>query len=500
MVVRSAKKASPGQLGLDIPGTGTASEVQVPDGYTGLARFHKYWGKKPAEISTFLTQALTEPGDLVLDPFVGSGVSALPVVMAGRRLLAVDLNPTAAELTRMLLSPPSPRSLDEALLHLGRSVAEPIRESYRLVDGRNATHYLWNGDSLQAVWVVNGRKREEFVPTEHDTSLARSFASCQASTLRPLQLFDNARINATTAIGWSDLFTGRALSNIDLIVEQLRVAPEETRVPLLLVLTSCIGQMSNMVFAISGRGKTRGAAAPDKIEVGSWVIGYWRPELHFEVNVWQVFERRLKRLAKTLRSVPAVDLHRHGDIGSLVRATSGYLVLNADSLEVLSGIPADSVSLIVTDPPHGDRIPYCELSEIWNAVLDESPDFSAEVVVSNARGRNKDSSSYNASISQFFQEAARVLKPRGFLGFMFNSRRPEDWLEIKTDAATTDGQLVYIGRFPAEYSANSVVQDNRSGAMKSDHVLIFQRCHLSGNAGAPPSLTCVPGWTEEPPA
>ena len=42
--------------------------------------------------------------------------------------------------------------------------------------------------------------------------------------------------------------------------------------------------MTRMVFAVTGRGKTKGEAA-EKVEVGSWVIGYWRPRLHFEVNV-----------------------------------------------------------------------------------------------------------------------------------------------------------------------------------------------------------------------
>ena len=48
-----------------------------------------------------------------------------------------------------------------------------------------------------------------------------------------------------------------------------------------------------MVFAVTGRGKTKGKSA-DKVEVGSWVIGYWRPPLHFEVNVWNCFENREK--------------------------------------------------------------------------------------------------------------------------------------------------------------------------------------------------------------
>jgi len=51
--------------------------------------------------------------------------------------------------------------------------------------------------------------------------------------------------------------------------------------------------------------------------------------------------------------------------------------------------------LFITDPPHGDRIPYLELSEIWNVILREEPPFESEIVVSNAKERSKKSLGYN---------------------------------------------------------------------------------------------------------
>jgi hypothetical protein len=59
--------------------------------------------------------------------------------------------------------------------------------------------------------------------------------------------------------------------------------------------------MSSMVFAITNRGKTKNQISK-KIEVGSWVIGYWRPELHFEINVWNCFESKATKLYKALIS------------------------------------------------------------------------------------------------------------------------------------------------------------------------------------------------------
>ena len=67
--------------------------------------------------------------------------------------------------------------------------------------------------------------------------------------------------------------------------------------------------MSKMVFAITGRGKTTGVSS-ERMEVGSWVIGYWRPEQHFEVNVWSCFERRVQKLIKAVSESESVQLRR----------------------------------------------------------------------------------------------------------------------------------------------------------------------------------------------
>jgi hypothetical protein len=137
----------------------------------------------------------------------------------------------------------------------------------------------------------------------------------------------------------------------------------------MLVMTAAAGQMSQMVFAVTRRGKTKGTST-GRIEVGSWVIGYWRPALHFEINVWNCFENRARRL---LKSSSLAASHAHvpttPNLERLLEGQSNVHLVNEDARTVLSTIPDDSVSLVITDPPHGDRIPYLELSELWNAIL-----------------------------------------------------------------------------------------------------------------------------------
>lgn len=58
----------------------------------------------PAELVTRCVLALTDPGDTVLDPFVGSGTSALAACVAGRNAIGIDRDPRYVALARHRLS------------------------------------------------------------------------------------------------------------------------------------------------------------------------------------------------------------------------------------------------------------------------------------------------------------------------------------------------------------------------------------------------------------
>ena len=146
---------------------------------------------------------------------------------------------------------------------------------------------------MEKVWVVGrgARRRRELMPTAHDESLSDSFAGYHSKFIRKPRFFTNSRINAAPEMTLDDVLTGRAQRNIDLLLQAIEDCAESVRPALKLCLTAASGQMTQMVFAVTGRGKTTGTVLT-KTEVGSWVIGYWRPKLHFEVNAWNCFEKR----------------------------------------------------------------------------------------------------------------------------------------------------------------------------------------------------------------
>ncbi len=81
-----------------------------------LHQLSPYIGKLKSSIASDLVRDFTSVGDLVLDPFCGSGTIPLECAVQSRRVLAADVSSYAVLLTRAKLFPP--QSLDDGLERL----------------------------------------------------------------------------------------------------------------------------------------------------------------------------------------------------------------------------------------------------------------------------------------------------------------------------------------------------------------------------------------------
>ena len=72
---------------------------------TAIYNMHTYWSKKPHDAIRQYIEHYTQPGDLVLDPFCGSGGTALAALMTGRKAIAIDRSPAATFITKNYCTP-----------------------------------------------------------------------------------------------------------------------------------------------------------------------------------------------------------------------------------------------------------------------------------------------------------------------------------------------------------------------------------------------------------
>ncbi len=112
---------------------------------TAIYNMHTYWSKKPHDAIQQYIRHYTQPGDLVLDPFCGSGGTALAALMEGRAAIAIDLSPAATFITKNYCTPVDVDELQRAFEQLKAKVQPEMDWLYETrcdrCDGRATTAY-----------------------------------------------------------------------------------------------------------------------------------------------------------------------------------------------------------------------------------------------------------------------------------------------------------------------------------------------------------------------
>lgn len=438
--------------------------------YKGIYAMHKYWGKKPFnEISKFI-EKYTLPGEVVLDSFCGSGVTLIEALKANRKCVGVDLNPLAVKLAKVSMTAVDIDEVNCQFQNIAKRLKTTINSLYELEyngEPTLVTHTIWkNGIPIEVWYSTNQSKKKIREGTDADITMSQ-YPSVKAKWYPTSPMFENSRINVGQNQTVADLFTPRALVGLSLIYDEIKnIENPNIRDVFELTFTGTLSQASNLVFVIRRRKKNEGT--PPKAEVGSWVIGYWVPEEHFEINVWNCFENRFKRIIKGEKEINELFSNReNGYYKNNVRLING----SATQLQ----LDNDSVDYVFIDPPHANRILYLEQSLMWNAWLglDYGINWSDEVIVSEAKERKeKNAQNYNELLDKAFAEISRVLKPGKYFSMAFNCLDDNTWLDTLNLFITHGFEIADI--VPLEYSATSVIQDNRKNALKTDFVLTFK--------------------------
>jgi DNA modification methylase len=103
---------------------------------TAIYNMHTYWSKKPHDAIRQYIRHYTEPGDIVLDPFCGSGGTALAALMEGRKAIAIDRSPAATFITKNYCTPVVVSGLRQALEEVRRHVLKELSWLYETVCDR----------------------------------------------------------------------------------------------------------------------------------------------------------------------------------------------------------------------------------------------------------------------------------------------------------------------------------------------------------------------------
>jgi DNA methylase/Type I restriction enzyme R protein N terminus (HSDR_N) len=142
-------------LGTKAPSTGTPLSEPTPAAFDYLVKklpseiakvkrqevsrhygVHGYFTKQGWNVVQEYIRNFSQPGDLVLDPFGGSGVTVIEALILGRRGIHVDINPHSIFLVENLVSPVNLQKLSNAYEEIRTEFLKSVPNSKKEIEER----------------------------------------------------------------------------------------------------------------------------------------------------------------------------------------------------------------------------------------------------------------------------------------------------------------------------------------------------------------------------
>lgn len=454
---------------------------------------HPYHTKVPVSILKDLIEHYTDPGEVVLDPFCGSGSTGLASILTVRHFLISDLSPHAVHIARGYTEHCVPAQIREAQKAVLTSLTQ-VRKEY-LVNCRTcgrsveASYWIWSDKftchSCKISWTLSPKSREgtrsygtvkcprcgEMAPVSvareafsEPVSVAYKCADCSA-TQREVELsraerlellkrcaklpsnpkYDLPMMNMPPGSVWgaqyrtgnhkfantvSWFFTKRNFYAICKLWDAiLQVDDTRARAALQFAFTAGLFTSSRMVRCLPQRNGR--SNTPGTL---------YLPPLFLEQNPFKVWERRVDKVIKLKAQIIAASQQiRLGGVRGIQNDVRDIRI--ADTRD-LSHIPSESVDFIVTDPPFGDSLQYAELNFIPEAFLGQFTDVRSEIVVNTTRKVTE--KNYIEMMEKSLVEMYRVLRRGRSLCLLFNNTSPLLWSGIKKGVIEAGFRIVAV--------------------------------------------------------
>jgi adenine-specific DNA methylase len=462
-------------------------------GHSSIYIMHKFFGRKQERIfNYYITLFTQEEGEVVLDPFCGSGVTIGEALRLRRKAIGIDINPVSIFVTRNTLQYIKHEKVLEEFKAIAKDVKSDITDLYitecsSCKRSIPATCFSWYETELndkRYICPVDGKKIEEV-----DQSDIHLYKRIKKQSMR--SFFDSQGLLKywipTNSFYYSngkpflkkekyetiiDLYTYRNLIALAKLLDRInKIDKPNLRESFLFAFSSLVHLASKMT-----------PVRPSRPFSSSWTHpSYWYCPHYMESNVWELFERAIIGKQGLLRAKNGLkqkmkEISGVSNFIDLQNTRSPAFLLIKSNINQIESIPANSIDYIITDPPYGHSIQYGELLYLWGSWLNLIESYNEilqnEIIVNSKQ--NKDLLCYENLLTRAFQRLYAVLKPEKYCTVTFHNPS----LAIRNilyRSVIQSGFLFENVNYhpPARASAKSLLQP--SGSQQGDYFFIFKK-------------------------
>jgi len=377
-----------------------------------IYKIHKYWARKPWHIVEKNILDNSNPRDIVLDPFIGSGMTGLESLLNNRRIIGYDLNPFACFLSKA--------TIDNIDFDSTKFSFELEKIQSFVIDHIMPLYYLKNHNKYILYWVSGSKGPSDYNTIITDQKFKeRTKITVSKNILEksyklkyeiPNKKFPKAfykdRFSYKGYTEVADFYSSRNLYALSSLYNYI-VSTEFYYKDLFYLAFSNTLLHTSVLKGINVRPLS--------------VNNYWIPDDHIQENVAWRYLDRLKNVHNAKEAIKTKWISK-GKSNKL-----NYKIYNKSSVN-LSDINDKSIDYIFTDPPYGDAIQYSELSFIWNTWLNKDFKIDEEVIINPKQ--NKFDEDYLMLIQKFITNCYRVLKNNKKFTLCFQNKNINIWYSI----------------------------------------------------------------------
>lgn len=460
---------------------------------TPIYSLHAYDSKKPPDALQKYIEHFTSPGDLVLDPFVGSGMTAIASLLSNRKCIAADLSPLATFITANCCSPLASQDLSAAAERaLGRAMGQ-LPDIYSTICGScngPATIYFTVFSQtykcprcLELITLFDALPPKESVDQqEGDGGFKAQCPSCtrrgkpeKISNRLPRQGSVPVLIEYTCECTGSEhrirqhndtnerereIFHSHDLPKIQR-AEQMALTHWYPQRPMMWCPNSegTWGQLwrpyhgeirrvdqfftkrnlivlSTLLASIEQEADKRLREAM-RFLFTAFVLSQSKLQRYHPGSTFpNMIAPGLLYVAPMIKEYNAFQWYK-GKVHSSLKAWEGLshvdpsqIIVTTQSASDLSNIPSNSIDYILTDPPYSGKIQYAELNFIQEAWLGFENNWLTQEVIVNTP-RNKTENDWADLLRPAIAECYRVLKPGRWLSLCYHDSSEGTWALIQ---------------------------------------------------------------------